>query len=138
VGVAALVLGIIGTLFALIPGLFWIAIPIALIGLILGVVGRKAAVSNNQPSGVATAGLVLGIIGLVIGVAMWVLCGIMVNNAKKSFERALNDPELQKKLNDPKLNKEFDDAFKKAMEDAEKQKAAGGGTAAPAPAPPAK
>ena len=123
-GVAALVLGIIGTLFALIPGLFWVAIPIALIGLILGVVGRKSAVTNNQPTGVATAGMVLGIIGLVIGVIMWVICGMMVNSARKGFEKALNDPELQKKLNDPKMNKEFDDAFKKAMEDAEKQQKA--------------
>lgn len=122
-GVAALVLGIIGTLFALIPGLFWVAIPLALIGLILGVVGRKAAAANNQPTGTATAGMVLGIIGLVIGVAMWVICGMMVSSAKKGFEKALNDPELQKKLNDPKLNKEFDEAFKKAMEEAQKNQA---------------
>ena len=123
-GVAALVLGIIGTLFSLIPMLFWVGIPIALIALILGIVGRKAAVTNNQPTGVATAGMVLGIIGLVIGVIMWVVCGMMVNSARKGFEKALNDPELQKKLNDPKMNKEFDDAFKKAMEDAEKQQKA--------------
>jgi lysylphosphatidylglycerol synthetase-like protein (DUF2156 family) len=113
VGVAALVLGILGTLLALIPGLFWVAIPLAVISLILGVVGRKSAASNNQPTGMATAGLVLGAIGLVLGVAMWIICGIMISNAKKGFEKALNDPELQKKM-----NKDFDDAFKKAMEDA--------------------
>jgi len=117
VGVAALVLGILGTLLALIPGLFWVAIPLALISLILGVVGRKSAASNNQPTGTATAGLVLGAIGLVLGVLMWIVCFRVVNNAKKGFEKgfekALNDPELQKKM-----NKDFDDAFKKAMEDA--------------------
>ena len=130
--VAALVLGIIGTLFALIPGLFWVAIPLALIGLILGIVGRKAAVTNNLPTGTATAGMVLGIIGLVIGVAMWIICGYLVSNAKKGFEKALNDPEFQKKLNDPKMNKDFDDAFKKAMEEAAKKQQQD--PAAPAPA----
>ena len=99
-GVAALVLGIIGTLFALIPGLFWVAIPIALIGLILGVVGgfmcilpvlvspfawftgmkarREIRASNGQLAGdgMATAGMVLGIIGTVL--LALVLIGIVV------------------------------------------------------------
>lgn len=99
-GVAALVLGIIGTLFSIIPGLFWIGVPLALVALILGIVGRKAAVTSNQPTGSATAGMVLGIVGLAIGILMWILCSLMVHNAEKGFENL---------------------AFKKALEEAQKQ-----------------
>jgi len=123
VAVAALVLGIIGTVLALIPGVGWYAgIALGLIAIILGVLGRKAAAAENRPTGSATAGMVLGVVALVLSIAMWVLCSIMVSKATKGFEKALNDPELQKKLGDSKVNKEFDDAFKKAMEDAAKNK----------------
>ncbi len=111
-GAAALVLGIIGTVFAIIPGLFWIAIPLAVVGLILGIVGRRSAASNNQPTGLATAGLVLGIVGLVLGILMWVLCGLLVSNARKSIEGQLNDPNL---------NQEFNKAFEKALQEAQKK-----------------
>jgi hypothetical protein len=123
-GVAALVLGIIGTILALIPGVSIVGAVLGIVAVILGAVGRKSAAANNTPTGSATAGLVLGIIGLVIGVAMFILCAMAMQTAKKGFEKefekALNDPELKKKLNDPKLDKEFDDAFKKALEDQKK------------------
>jgi hypothetical protein len=134
-GIAALILGILGTIFALIPLLFWVGVPLALIALILGVVGRKQATVEGQPTGVATAGLVLGIIGLVIGVSMWVLCSMCTNNARKGWEKALNDPEFKKQFGDDKLKKDFDKAFDDALKDAEKKRAAEGAPAAPAPAP---
>jgi lysylphosphatidylglycerol synthetase-like protein (DUF2156 family) len=121
-GVASLVLGILGTVFSIFPGLFWVGIPIAVIALVLGIVSRKAAVTNQQPTGVPTAGLVLGVIGLAIGVVMWVLCGVLVRSAQRGFEKALKDPEVQKRLNDAKLNKDFNDAFNKALEESEKKK----------------
>jgi lysylphosphatidylglycerol synthetase-like protein (DUF2156 family) len=112
VGVASLVLGIIGLILAIIPGLWLVAIPIAVIALILGIVGRKSAASNNAPTGTATAGLVLGAIGTVLGIAMWVACQMCVAKVKSDIEKGLNDPKLQK---------EFEDAFKKAMDDAKKE-----------------
>jgi Domain of unknown function (DUF4190) len=109
-GVAALVLGIIGTVFSLIGFTFWIGIPLGVVALILGIIGRKSAGTNNQPTGMATAGMVLGIVGLVIGILMWVLCGLMVSGARKGLEG----------LNDPKLNQEFNKAFEKALEESQK------------------
>lgn len=91
-GVAALVLGIIGTLFSLIPGLFFVGVFLSLIALVLGIFGRKGAADNGQPTGTATAGLVLGVIGLVLGVAMWVLCGMMVSGIKKGVEEGMKNP----------------------------------------------
>src|SRR5579862_6439513 len=87
VGVAALVLGIIGTLFSLIPGTFIIGCLLGLIALILGIVGRKSLATQGQPTGVATAGLVLGIVALVLGILMFVLCTMMI---KSGIENAKN------------------------------------------------
>jgi hypothetical protein len=116
VGVAGLVLGIIGTILSIIPPLFYIGIPLGIIGLILSIVGRKAAMTNNQPTGSATAGLVLSVIALVIGGAMYVTCTMCIKKMGDDLSR-----EMEKAMKDPKLNKEFDDAFKKAMEEAAKK-----------------
>ncbi|HZS39903.1 MAG TPA: hypothetical protein VFF06_23885 [Polyangia bacterium] len=100
-GVAALVLGIIGTLFSLIPFTFWIGVVLGLIALILGIFGRKSAVAAGGPTGTATAGLVLGIVALVLGVLMWVLCGLMISGAKKGFEEAVKNPDNWKPKSQP-------------------------------------
>jgi len=91
-GVAALVLGIIGLLFSLFPGLFLVALPFAVLALVLGIVGRKSATTNGQPTGIATAGLVLGIIALVFAVIMWVMCSMLVKGTKDAFEKGIGEP----------------------------------------------
>jgi hypothetical protein len=91
-GVAALVLGIIGLLISLIPGLFLAALPFGVLALILGIVGRKSAASNGQPTGSATAGMVLGIIAVAFAVTMWVLCGMLVKGTKDAFEKGIGGP----------------------------------------------
>ncbi|MBQ8146563.1 MAG: DUF4190 domain-containing protein [Clostridia bacterium] len=63
--IAALVLGIVGVVFGFIPAISFIALPCALVGLILGVMGRKKSkLALGKSSGIATAGFVLSIIGL--------------------------------------------------------------------------
>lgn len=66
--VTSLVFGII----SLVIGFFfrWLGAIIALVGIILGAVGRK----NPEKKGIATAGLVLSIIGLVISIIMLIAC----------------------------------------------------------------
>ncbi|HEY7954978.1 MAG: DUF4190 domain-containing protein [Polyangia bacterium] len=123
-GVASLVLGIIGMVLSL--AFFWLAgfvigVPLTLVGLVLGIVGRKSAVANNQPPGLATAGLVVSVIGLVFGVVLWGLCGLACHSAQRSWDKAINDPAFLQKLNDTKLNKDFDDTFNQAIKDAAKQ-----------------
>lgn len=73
-GVAALVLGILGTLFSLTGWLFWVGVPMSVIALVLGVLGRKSLVNEGRPTGVATAGMVLGIIGTSIGLLIFAVC----------------------------------------------------------------
>lgn len=73
-GVASLVLGIISVVLAvLFSGFGWLAAILGLIGIVLGTSARK-----KGQGGVATAGLVLSIIGLILGLLMYVACAAMV------------------------------------------------------------
>lgn len=136
--VAALVLGILAIVVSLVSlPLVWstgiiASVPLALAALLLGVLGRKRAVAGEQPVGLATAGLVLGVVGVIVGATAWGLYGYGRHAAKKDWEKAVNDPAFRQKLNDARLNKDFDDAFNQALGDAQKQQAK-----APAPAAPA-
>lgn len=71
-GVASLILGIVAIVFGLvplpIPGKGIIGLICAIVGVILGAVGRKKAKNAGQPTGAATAGMVLSIISLILDV----------------------------------------------------------------------
>jgi hypothetical protein len=71
-GVAALVLGIIAVLLAFFGGVGGIVLGIAAV--ILGVLGRRAAERDGLPTGSATAGLITGIIGIVLGGLIFAAC----------------------------------------------------------------
>ena len=78
--IAALVLGIVGILSVVtywIPYFNIISFVASIIGIIYGVKGRNEIPVGYQGRGLATAGLVLAIIGVVfsgIGVLSWTLC----------------------------------------------------------------
>ncbi len=108
-GVAALVLGIIGLVFALIPTLFGITqlvgLVLGIVALVLGVVGRKQSVEQGLPTGTATAGLVLGIIAVVLGGLLYASCmycvkkvGDVGNQIGTEFKKQLNSPEFKKAM----------------------------------------
>ena len=69
-GVASLILGIVSVVIAVfISGFGWVAALLGIVGIILGALARK-----NGTGGVATAGLVLSIIGLVLGLLLYIAC----------------------------------------------------------------
>ena len=68
-GVAGLVLGILGAIGGFIPGISYVAWLFALIGIIISAIAMKKAKAAGQPAGVAVAGLVLSIIGFVIAIS---------------------------------------------------------------------
>ena len=77
--VAGMVLGIIGIVFGLLSGWFsLIGLPVAIVGLVLSVQGGKQLKAEGQPSGIATAGLVLGIIAVVFTAIAFFTCGICI------------------------------------------------------------
>lgn len=77
--VASLVLGIIGLVIDLLTaGAFgFVGAILGIVGTILGAIAKK-----NQPSGMATAGLVLSILALVFGVALYVACAMCISSAR--------------------------------------------------------
>jgi hypothetical protein len=87
--IAALVCGIIGIVLGWFPGINYVALVLAILGIVLGVISRKSASPDKK--GLATAGLVLGIIGTVcagIGVIACSICaaaGSSVLNAANYF-----------------------------------------------------
>ncbi len=72
--VAALVLGIIGIIGGWFPIVCYFTTVCAILGMIFGVIGRKKSIAaHGKASGLATAGLVLGIIGTAIA-ALGLIC----------------------------------------------------------------
>ncbi|MFE2600626.1 DUF4190 domain-containing protein [Streptomyces sp. NPDC059396] len=88
-GVASLVLGIIGALSGVIPFLFWLAGVLGLIGLILGLAGRgRARRGEATNKGVATSGVVLGSLALVLAVVGAALTFVFVGEVVKELDKA--------------------------------------------------
>lgn len=72
--IAALVLGILGIVGGWFPIVCYFTTICAILGVVFGVKGRKMSVAaNGKPSGLATAGLVLGIIGVAFA-ALGLIC----------------------------------------------------------------
>ncbi len=117
--IAALILGILG----IIANFFTVGIGGAIFGLIaliLGILARKKAVAENAPTGVATGGLVTGIISLALGVVFFVACSLCVAAAGQGMKEAQKQMEEQMK-NDPNMKKAMDDFNKQLDEAAKKQ-----------------
>lgn len=71
--VASLVLGICSLVFPFI-GLGWLSVLIGIVGTILGALGRKKA----EKQGMATAGMVMSIISIALGLIMWIACAACI------------------------------------------------------------
>ena len=71
--VASLVLGICSLVFPFI-GLGWLSMILGIVGIILGALGRK----NAEKKGMATAGIVMSIIAVALGLLMWIACAACV------------------------------------------------------------
>ena len=67
--VASLVLGICALVFPFI-GLGWLSMLLGIVGIILGALGKK----NPEKKGMATAGIVMSIIAVALGLISWIAC----------------------------------------------------------------
>jgi len=110
--VAALVLGIIGTLFSLNWLTVWVGGPMAIIALVLGILARKSLAAEGKPTGMATAGMVLGIVGTTVALLIFAVCAscaAAVGTAGKQIAK-----EAEKAAQEAKVQQEAD--AKKALE----------------------
>lgn len=75
--IAGFVLSLVGLVFSFLGAIFSIiALPVAIVGLILAVIGGKKSKESGEKSGLATAGLVLGIIAVAVSAVCFFTCGI--------------------------------------------------------------
>lgn len=73
--IGALVCGILGIIGGWFPVVQYFTFVLAILGIVLGAKAKKNAVANGEPTGMASAGLVLGIIGTALG-ALGIVCTI--------------------------------------------------------------
>ena len=78
--VTSLILGICALVFPFI-GLGGFSFWISIVGIIFGALGRN----DEDKRGMATAGLVLSIIALAIGLLMWIACAACVSSVVSSL-----------------------------------------------------
>ena len=93
--IGGLVSAILGLVLCWFGGWFSIiALPLAIAGLVLSAVGGKKLKAAGESKGVATAGLVIGIIATVFSAIFFFTCGVCVlcvADDLKDLEGALND-----------------------------------------------
>ena len=81
ISIAALVLGVLGIVGGFIPVVTYFTAVCAILGLVFGAVGRKKSIAaTGKASGLATAGLVLGIIGTAFA-ALGLICTVLCVSA---------------------------------------------------------
>ena len=94
-GIAALITGIITFVFAVIPCIGVIAIIPGIITIVLASVGSSQASRNNSPKGILLAGLIIGIVAIMISFAwLFVITGKISKNAGKwpsDIQSVIND-----------------------------------------------
>ena len=96
--IAGLVLSIVGLVFSFLGTWFSVlALPMSIVGLVLAVMGGKKLKAAGAPAGIATAGLVLGIIAVVFSAIFFFTCGICticvaaeINKANGELNNFLN------------------------------------------------
>lgn len=71
--VASLVLGICSLVFPFI-GLGWLSALLGVVGIVLGALGKK----NVEKQGLATAGIVMSIIAVALGLISWIACAACI------------------------------------------------------------
>ncbi|MFF3122787.1 DUF4190 domain-containing protein [Streptomyces sp. NPDC057908] len=91
-GIAALVLGVIGAVSGLIPFMFWLAGILGVIALILGLAGRGRAKRGEATNkGMTTFGAVLGLISLILAVVGAVITFKAVDDAVNDLNKTVSD-----------------------------------------------
>ena len=116
-GIAGMILGIVGLVCAFIPCMEFWAILLCIVGIILSAISLSKAKKVNAPKGTAKAGLVTSIIGSVIAVVKYVILITAIASGASAFGDVLqNNEELQKSINDGL--EQFEDAAEK-LEDAQ-------------------
>ncbi|MBQ9773545.1 MAG: hypothetical protein IJW30_02670 [Clostridia bacterium] len=88
--IAGLVLSIVGLVISFFGILSFVGLPCAIVGLVLSVLGGKSLKAAEQPTGLATAGLVVGIIATALCSILFLTCGLCTLCAVGTTNAAYN------------------------------------------------
>lgn len=97
-GIAGMILGILGLIAAFNPCIAPGAIVLCLVGLILSAVSVSKAGKANAPKGMGIAGLVTSIIGTIIVLCWMFIFGAAASEGASAFGEVLNDPALKEAI----------------------------------------
>ncbi|GGZ97542.1 hypothetical protein GCM10010371_66690 [Streptomyces subrutilus] len=89
--VAALVLGIGGVLFGLVPFFFWVGTILAVVGLGLGIAALVRAARGAPRKAMAVVGTSLGVLGLAASVGGFFLTAYVVDTAADRVDRSIDE-----------------------------------------------
>ena len=93
--IASMVLGIL----SLVP---FSGVVTAIVGLVLGVVGKKKSNDAGMPSGMATAGIICSLVGLTLGVicTIWCVCvwDVFSEAYKEAFDEAMESYNYRRNI----------------------------------------
>ena len=89
--IAALPLGIVGAMSGLVPLFFWFAFVAGLLGVLFGVLGRKRTKAGAPHRGLATWGLVTGIVALIMSAIGFGITMSAVRGVGNAFDKARMD-----------------------------------------------
>lgn len=92
--VAALILGILGTILSLSVVGFFAGIPVGLVAIVCAVLARKKAIAENRAPGIATAGLVLGVFAVTAGIVLYGACTYINRRTADEFDKIAHDPKI--------------------------------------------
>lgn len=96
--VTALVCGIVGAVFGVIPFTFWLAWILGVVAIVFGALGRRRV--DREPAAgkqtMATAGLVLGVVSIGLGIIGLIVLTTLINdvgNVIDDLDRCFDNPD---------------------------------------------
>jgi hypothetical protein len=73
IGIAGFICGLVGLILSITIVCWFIGLPLAIVGAVLGALGVRQANEKGAPKGLSMAGMICGIVGVVTGVVITVL-----------------------------------------------------------------
>ncbi|MDR2106759.1 MAG: hypothetical protein LBP24_05065 [Coriobacteriales bacterium] len=89
-GIAALVLGALAALLSFVPFINILALPLALVGLILGLIAAIQARGKRGPIGFGIAGIICSVVAIAITIIMYVVAAVYVSNHPDEINDIIN------------------------------------------------
>ena len=103
-GLIGLIIGILGLIFAAIPCTFYIGLPIAAIGLILGLIGMFSS-RETTGRGLPIAALLVSIAGVIVGVVWLLGVVVFVQKTEEKMEEFQQEVKAQAKIREEEEKK---------------------------------